>query len=99
MLITGFAAGILYDALHMIKPSGIKCLTAVVDVLVFILTGLAAAGVLAHLKQSQVRYYMVLFLPMGGILYAFMPRRMAIASFRRLKKKFGGKRVKENADE
>lgn len=76
MIATGFAAGFLYDFLSAFKRGRISA--ALIDVAVFILTGLLAAGVLVLLSQPRVRYYDVFGLIAGGVIYALLPHRFFV---------------------
>ncbi len=96
MMITGFATGLIYDFLSVLKVGKGKTITALVDIFIFAVTGLIASAVLVYLSQARVRYYDILGLLLGAVVYIFVPRKLFVALFSRLTKKQQAKQVKEN---
>ena len=94
MLLTGVAAGVLYDLLSLLKRGWGKTMVICVDILIFVLTGLMAAMVAVFFQQGRLRYYLLFAMLAGGLLYAFLPRaaaiRLAHAIRRKRKTGFGG---------
>ena len=90
MLMTGVAAGALYDVLSLLKHGRGKAVAVCVDLFIFILTGLMAAAVAISFYQGRMRYYLLLAMLIGGVLYLFLPRAAAIRLYKAFRKRKPG---------
>lgn len=78
MIATGFLAGFLFDFFSLFKSGKGRTAGAIIDIVVFLLTGVFSAAVLAYFNKGQVRYYDVLGLICGGIIYGLLPHRLFV---------------------
>lgn len=83
MVYVGLGLGLVYDVLHLAPRPGKKGLTAVADLLFFLLAGLSLTLALVVTGQEGLRLYALLGLVCGGIVYLLGVRRLlkGVAAF------------------
>lgn len=87
MLLTGVAAGVLYDVLSLAKRGRGRAAAVCIDILIFVLTGFMASAVAICFYQGRMRYYHLGAMLAGGFLYFFLPRAAVKRLFKALKEK------------
>lgn len=83
MVYVGLGLGLVYDVLHLAPRREKRGLTAVADLLFFLLAGLGLTLALVVTGQEGLRLYALLGLTCGGIVYLLGVRRLlkGIAAF------------------